>query len=217
VKSHATPYVNLPMNAPVLTLQNGLGNVETLLDTDVTALMAGTTSEAVTWLDTGHVRHVAPGKTVFGPWTPCDTEEPLRLLQNAGFDTTVTDNPAKAIWKKAIINAGINPLAAILNVPNGALLKKTESRELLRRLVIEAEKVAAIEGHYYDCNMVEETERICEVTRDNICSTLQDIRNCKRTENDAISGEILRRAYQAGFEVPHTHTIYNLVCAMEQR
>ena len=216
VKAHATPYVNLSINAPVLTLQNGLGNVETLLDTDVTALMAGTTSEAVTWLDTGHVRHVAPGKTVFGAWTPCDTEPPLRLLQSAGFDAAVTDNPAKAIWKKAIINAGINPLAAILNVPNGRLLDKQESRELLRKLVIEAEKVAAIEGHHYDCSMVEETERICEVTRDNICSMLQDIRNCKRTENDAISGEILRRACQADFEAPYTHTICNLVRALEQ-
>jgi hypothetical protein len=71
----------------------------------------------------------------------------------------VTDNPAKAIWKKAIINAGINPLAAILNVPNGALLEKQESRDLLHELVIESlEKVAAIEG-YYDYSIVEETEK----------------------------------------------------------
>jgi 2-dehydropantoate 2-reductase len=216
VKSHATASLNLPMNIPVLTLQNGLGNAEILAEAGITALMAGTTSEAVTWLDTGCVRHVARGKTVFGAWTPCNTEAPLHLLQSAGFDAMVTDDPAKAIWKKAIINAGINPLAAILNVPNGALLDKQESRDLLHELILESLEVAGVEGYTYHCSIVEETENICEVTRDNICSMLQDIRNHKRTEIDAISGEILRRAYQAGFEAPHTHTIYNLVCALEQ-
>ena len=217
VKAHATPYVNLPMNAPVLTLQNGLGNVETLLDTDVTALMAGTTSEAVTWLDTGHVRHVAPGKTVFGAWTPCDTQPSLQLLQSAGFDAAVTDNPAKAIWKKAIINAGINPLTALLNVPNGALLKKSESRDLLRLLVLEAICVSEIEGHSFDCGLVEEVEQVCSITHENISSMLQDIRNHKPTEIDAISGEILRRAQNADLNVPYTHAVYNLVRALEQQ
>ena len=217
VKSYTTSKLHLAPHIPVLTLQNGLGNAETLAAAPTeNPVLAGATSEAVTWLEAGHVRHVAAGHTVFGAWTSCDTKAPLQLLQKAGFNVTVTDNPAKALWKKAIINAGINPLAGTLNVPNGALLEKRESRELLRELLVEAVKVAAIEGHHYDCSMVEETERICDITRDNICSMLQDIRNHKRTEIDAISGEILRRAQKANLSIPHTQVMYKLVRALEQ-
>lgn len=216
VKSHATASLQLPKNTPVLTLQNGLGNAEILSSSGVAPLMAGATSEAVTWLDTGHVRHVAKGKTVFGSWTSCDTVQPLRLLQRAGFDAEVTENPAKAIWKKAIINAGINPLSALLNLRNGALLEREETISLLRLLVLEAVSVAETEGYHFDCDIVEETMQVCAATCDNISSMLQDIRNCRRTEIDAISGEIIRRAHKAGLKVPHTQTIYNLVRTREQ-
>jgi len=216
VKSHATASLQLPQNTPVLTLQNGLGNAEILSNSGLVSLMAGATSEAVTWLDTGHVRHAASGKTIFGAWTFCDTVQPLNLLQRAGFDAEVTKNPAKAIWKKAIINAGINPLTALLNLKNGALLEREETVELLRILVLEAVSVAEAEGYHFDCDLVEETLQVCSATCDNESSMLQDIRNSRRTEIDAISGEILRRAHRAGLKVPHTQTIYNLVRTREQ-
>lgn len=217
VKAYTTSTLHLPSRVPVLTLQNGLGNAEILTAASTeNPVLAGATSEAVTWLDVGRVRHVADGSTVFGSWTVCDTEAPLRLLQAAGFDARVTDVPQKAIWKKAIINAGINPLTAVLNVPNGALLDKQESRELMRDLVVEATNVAAAEGYSFEQNLVEETERMCHITRENISSMLQDIRNKKRTEIDAISGEVLRRGQNAQVPTPRTLDIYQQICALEQ-
>jgi 2-dehydropantoate 2-reductase len=217
-KAYATPGLRFPPEVPVLTLQNGLGNVETLCTIVGSArVMAGSTAEAATLLGEGHVRHVAPGRTCFGAWTSCGTAEPLALLVRAGFDAEVTEAPGQLIWEKVAVNAAINPLTAILNVPNGTLLELPEIRALMRDLVVEAAKVAATEGYRFEKSLVELAEEVCHATAGNISSMLQDIRNGKRTEIDAISGEILRRAQLAALPSPRTRVVAQLVRGLEFR
>ena len=216
-KSHATASVILPPETPVLTLQNGLGNAEILeARCGPEHVLAGATWEAVTWLAPGRVRHVAPGKTVFGSWKGCPGEPALDLLCQAGFNATLVKDPRAVLWEKMFINAAINPLTALLNVSNGALLDHPEHRALLRALATEAAAVARMEGYGGDdTNVAIAVERACEATRDNISSMLQDIRNKKKTEIEAISGEIMRRAAGRGVPAPNTTLAYHLVCAME--
>lgn len=218
VKAHATSNLRFPPDTPVLTLQNGLGNVETLCSILGSArLLAGTTSEAATLLADGHVRHVADGKTLFGAWTSAPVEKALSLLQAAGFDAGVTEAPGQMIWEKVAINAGINPLTAILNVPNGRLLELSDIRQLMRDLVVEAAKVASTEGYRFDHSLVEMAEEMCTNTAENVSSMLQDIRSGRQTEIDAISGEILRRAQLASLPTPRTRVIWQLVRGLETR
>ncbi|HDP35927.1 MAG TPA: 2-dehydropantoate 2-reductase [Candidatus Hydrogenedentes bacterium] len=215
-KAHSTRELRLPPKTPTLTLQNGLGNAETLAAAvGASHVLAGATSEAATWLDVGRVRHAASGRTEFGAWTTCPADAPQASLQQAGFDISITESPGKTVWEKVVVNAGINPLTALLNVSNGALLEKRETRELMRDLVVEATRVAGAEGYHFGHSLVEETERICEATRDNISSMLQDIRQKRRTEIGAISGEILRRGQNAMLPTPRTKVIYQLVRALE--
>ena len=215
-KSYATSSVILPAATPVLTLQNGLGNAE-ILETRCgpERVLAGATWEAVTWLAPGRVRHVASGKTVFGSWKGCPGKHALDLLCQAGFNAAMVEDPRAILWEKMIINAAINPLAAVLNVRNGALLEHPESRALLHALAAEAAAVARAEGHGDDADVTLAVERACEATGDNISSMLQDIRNRKATEIEAISGEIMRRAADLGIPAPNTTLAYHLVRAME--
>lgn len=217
VKAHATADLQLPKGVPVLTIQNGLNNVETIAATVGSAhVLAGVTTEAATLLDEGHIRHVADGVTTFGAWTECDTNAAESLLAKAGFEYALTDAPGQTIWEKTAISAGINPLTALLNVPNGRLLEVRETRALLRDLVVEAAKVASIEGYRFARSLVEVAEETCERTAENISSMLQDVRAGRPTEIDAISGEILRRAAAAALPVPRTRVIYQLVRGLEQ-
>lgn len=217
-KAYATAALRFPPDVPVLTLQNGLGNVETLCATVGSArVLAGATAEAATLIGEGRVRHVAPGRTAFGAWTSCDAEPARAALARAGFDVEVTQAPGQLIWEKVAINAAINPLTAILNVPNGALLELPEIRALMRDLVVEAAKVAATEGYRFEKSLVELAEQVCHATAENISSMLQDIRNGKRTEIDAISGEILRRAQLAALPSPRTRVVAQLVRGLEFR
>jgi 2-dehydropantoate 2-reductase len=218
VKAYATGSLRFPPETPVLTVQNGLGNVETLCAMVGSArVIAGSTSEAATLLGEGRIHHVADGITRFGAWTSCDTSIALQALERAGFNTEVTEAPGQLVWEKAAISSGINPLTAILNIPNGQLLHIREARQIMRDLVVEAAKVAATEGYRFEKSLVEVAEELCEQSAENISSMLQDVRASKQTEIDAISGEILRRATLASLPTPRTRVIYQIVRSLEQR
>ncbi len=209
---------NLPRRAAVLTLQNGFGNVERLCTLVCSGnVCAGITSEAATLEGVGRVRHSAAGQTVFGSWPSCPVKTAEEVLDKAGFAVQITDSPGQTLWEKVAISAAINTLTAILNVPNGDLLKINDIRQLMRDLVVEAVKVAATEGYRFQYSLVERAEEICETTKDNISSMLQDVRAAKRTEIDAITGEILERAQTAALPIPRSRVIYQLVKGLESR
>ena len=180
-------------------------------------VIAGVSTEAVTLVEPGRVRHAAAGTSVFGAWTSCPTDLACAVFRDAGLDFVLTDTPGQVIWEKAAINAGINPLTALLDVPNGRLVEMSDVRQLLRDLVLEATKVAATEGYRFQHSLAEAAEDLCRQTRDNISSMLQDVRNRKKTEIRAISGEILRRAQAASLPVPRTRVVYQLVRGLEGR
>ncbi len=217
-KSYSTKTLHFPPETPVLTLQNGLNNAETLCALVGSArVLVGATTEAATLVGEGRTRHVAAGVTSFGAWTSCRCEGAAEVLRKAGFEVEVTDTPGRLIWEKTAINAGINPLTAILNVPNGRLLRLSEARQLMRDLVVEATKVASTEGYRFDYSLVEKAEAVCAKTADNISSMLQDVRAGKQTEIEAISGEILRRAQAASLPTPRTRVMHQLVRSLEDR
>lgn len=217
-KAYRTHSLRLPGNIPVLTLQNGLGNAEKLCDLVGSAqVLAGTTSEACTLVDEGVAQHVADGKTTLGSWTTCDPEPAAGMLRDAGFDVEITTSPGQAIWEKVAISNGINPVTALLNVPNGALLDSKESRQLIRDLVVEASKVAALEGYRFSYSLVERAEEVCRTTAQNISSMAQDVRAGRRTEIEEISGEILRRGEHLLLPCPRTRVMYQLIKTVEQK
>lgn len=217
-KSYRTSSLEFPVSVPVLTLQNGLNNVEMLCSLVGSAkVLAGTTSEAATLLGEGRVRHAASGVTKVGSWTSCPCEQAVEMLQEAGIKAEVTNAPGQMIWEKAAINSAINPLTALLNVPNGRLLEIREVRQLMRDLVVEAAKVAATEGYRFDYSLIERAEEVCQQTGENISSMLQDVRGRRETEIEAINGEIMRRGQMASLPTPRTRVVYQLVKGLELR
>lgn len=218
VKAHSTIHLTLNSRTPVLSLQNGLGNVETLCSLIGSAnLLAGVTSEAVTQLDEGKVRHVASGATRFGAWTTCPTGPAMKALTGAGFSVELTESPGQVIWEKAAVNAGINPVTALSGVKNGMLVEVPELRQLMRDLVVEAVKVAATEGYRFENSVVEVAEKTCTDTAENISSMLQDVRAGRTTEIDALSGEIVRRAQLSALPTPRTRVVWQLIKGIERR
>lgn len=218
VKAYSTQQVALPDTGPVLTLQNGLGNAEFLCGrTGSARMLAGATSEGATLLEEGRVRHAGCGVTKLGAWTSCPVDLACSVLTKAGFEVEVTDAPGQCIWEKVAINAGINPLTALLDVPNGRLLEMREARRLLRDLVLEATKVAGTEGYRFNASLYELAEDVCRQTAGNISSMLQDVRAGRRTEIDALSGEILKRAQSASLPTPRTRMVWQLVKSLELR
>lgn len=199
----------------VLTLQNGLGNAETIA-THVPRerVIAGTTTHGAVVESSGVVRHAGRGDTTLGRYfAPNDdrVRDAARLLTDAGVETSVTDDPEAAVWAKVLVNAGINAATALARVPNGALVERESGERLLERAVQEGVRVAHAEGVELPGNCVERARAVAESTATNRSSMRQDVEAGKRTEIEALNGALARRADDLGVAAPVNETLADLV------
>lgn len=205
----------------ILTLQNGIGNVQILNDHfGPDRVIAGVTNHGSTLLGIGHVRHAGKGETTIGK---ADgrvlgaIRDVAGVLTKAGFDTKVSRDIDSVVWSKLIVNAGINALTAITRLKNGALIEREECRQLMRSAVQEAVKVVKrkrIKLMYDD--PIQKVESVCRATSANISSMLQDILNKNRTEIDFINGAIVRQAKALNIPTPVNEVLTNLVKTIEE-
>jgi len=123
-------------------LQNGLGNQEALVEVlGASRVALGVTTAGATLLGPGKVRSGGQGVISLGAHQRIDMA--VDLLQCAGFDIEIVAKAQDLLWSKLVINAAINPLTALLCVPNGELLKRPSARALMVTAANEAAAVAA--------------------------------------------------------------------------
>jgi len=216
-----TAAVLAQMNGSVLTLQNGLGNLDALAaQVSPTQLLGGVTAQGATLLGTGHVRHAGVGATAIGARTEGGSDRAKRiaaLLTEAGISTEVTGSLDETLWHKLVINAAINPLGALLRVPNGTLVEHGESRSVMQAVTAEATTVASARGIGLSAeNATALVEQVCRETAGNLNSMLQDVLRRRRTEISAINGAIIREGEQRDVPTTVNRLLVELVLALEQ-
>lgn len=207
-------------SAAVLTLQNGLGNVEAICAVvPQQRVLAGTTSHGATLLGKGHVRHAGKGQTRIGSVTAAAADrvdDIVQVFNNAGIDTERAGDLQSLLWGKVLINCGINPLCALLDVPNGMVLELPELYGVMEATVREVAAVAAGSGVAIPFDdPVGVVAGVCRATATNICSMLQDVRAGRRTEIQSINGAVARAAVGVGVAVPLNNALTRLVSARE--
>ncbi len=204
----------------VVTLQNGIGNLETLEGLfGGERVLGGVTSEGATLLGPGKIRHAGQGDTIVGPGG--DSGGPAGMLlsafNKAGFKTRVVDRVDDLIWGKLIINVGINALTAVLRVKNGRLPELAGARRIMEAAVHEAVaicKAKEIQLPYPD--PVGRVMEVCRATAGNIASMLQDVLKNKMTEIEAINGAIVREGRALGIPTPVNLTLTSLVQGIQE-
>jgi len=205
----------------VLTLQNGIGNVQILNDHfGPDRVIAGITNHGSTLMGVAHVRHAGKGDTIIGRADARvlgAVREVAGVLTKAGFETKVSKDIDSVIWSKLIVNVGINALTAITRLNNGALMEHEECRQIMRGAVQEAVKVVKrkrIKLLYDD--PIQKVESVCRATSSNVSSMLQDVLSKNRTEIDFINGAVMRQAKALGILTPVNEVLTNLVKTIEK-
>ncbi len=197
----------------VLTLQNGLGNREQLEHALGPERVAqGVTTCGVTLLGPAHGRVGGEGITYLarhprlGPL--------IGLLREAGFVVEEVDDVEGLAWGKVVVNAAINPITALLRVPNGDLLSP-ERAGAWRSATEAAQEAAAVaralgvrlpfdEAQGYVANVARKTAA-------NRSSMLQDVERGRPTEIDSISGAVVAQGQRAGVATPVNRVLWDLV------
>jgi 2-dehydropantoate 2-reductase len=205
--------------ARVLTLQNGLGNVDILEEVfGRDRVLGGVTSEAATLLGPGRIRHAGRGQTHMGALAPGPgpVAEIVSAFNSAGFETHAAEDVEGLIWGKLIVNVGINALTALTRLRNGRLPDVEGAREVMAEAVGEAEAVARARGvrlPYPD--PLKRVIEVCRSTAENVASMLQDTLNERKTEVDFINGAIDREGSKLGIPTPVNRTLARLIRAIE--
>ncbi len=197
----------LAPDSEILLLHNGLGPQDRIAATlhAQQQLYVGVTTEGALRESPGRIRHTGQGTTLAGPWNdPVQPGPLIRCLQRSSLHLHWEPEPdrvRRAVWRKLIINCAINPLTALHNVPNGALLEERFRGhwETLTRLAC---RVAAAEGIDLDCGqMLEQVETVLHGTARNYSSMQQDVQYGRRTEAPEILGELIRRGRVHGLDM----------------
>lgn len=199
----------------VLTLQNGLGNPETLAEfVDESRVIAGVTAHGSTMVEPGRIRHAGRGATTIGRYFGNNDDTVAAVAETfteAGIETAVADDITDAVWEKVLVNVGINAATALARVRNQRLVTTEPGRRLLGSAVREAAAVAAAEGVAVRDDIIDHVLDIAERTGANRSSMRQDVEAGRRTEIETLNGEVVRRAEAHDIKTPVNRALADLV------
>ncbi len=176
----------------LVSLQNGLGNVERIAEAFGAArTFAGATTHAARRdPETGEVRHVAEGETRIAPLEPASlprARELSRALEAAGLGPCGVEEDARALlYRKLAVSAGINAVTALLRAENGVVRDDPDARSV----AVAAAREAAVAGGLDPAEAERDLIAVASRTDRNRSSMLQDLEAGRETEVDAIHGAV---------------------------
>ncbi len=213
-----------PLLAPgalVLSLQNGVDNVEEIRAAAGIEALPTVVYVAASVPEPGRVKHVGRGDLVFGPQSQ-KTERVAALFSRASVPCRISQNIEGELWTKLIWNCALNAVSALGRAKYGQIAASADARKVVETVVDEVLAVAraanihppgledpkaAIVGAF----------KIAAQMAEALSSTAQDMNRGKRTEIDSLNGYISRRGSELGVPAPVNHALYALVKLAEGR
>jgi 2-dehydropantoate 2-reductase len=211
----------------VLSIQNGLGNLETIAQECGPAAPVGARVIFGARLSRPGLATVTvyADKVLLGQVAPAD-QNPLvnRVAAHfnaAGIPTAVVENILAQIWEKVLYNCALNPLGALLRVTYGELAANPQTRELMSGLIEEIYQVAAakqipLQFPTAPAYLQHFLERLVPPTAAHYPSMLQDLEFGRRTEIEALNGAICRYGRQHDCATPKNETVCHLIRFLQE-
>lgn len=201
----------------VVTLQNGLGNVETIAAAVGSRhTMGGVAYLLSTIADPGLVVHSGgPATLVFGELDGRRSDRAGRLLdafRAAGVDATLSDEIRRSVWDKFAFICALSGMTAAVRLPIGDIRSVPEAWQMFRDILREVAAVASAEGVALSDDAIDRHEALAQGLEPGTFSSLHyDLTTGKPMELEALHGELVRRARQHGVEVPATEAVYAIL------
>jgi len=148
---------------------------------------------------------------------PRGAEAVAELLRRGGASARCVDDIDSYRWFKLAVNAAVNSITALLQVPNGFVVDQPSARELAVRLAEEVKLVASAIGVKLPGDPVDEALKVARATAANISSTASDVAKCRRTEVDYINGAVVNYGRKLGVKTPYNEAVYLLLKALEAK
>jgi 2-dehydropantoate 2-reductase len=221
------------------TLMNALQGWLSQAETPLLSLQNGVDNEGIIEATVGHQRTigglavrigghiVAPGyieatgvaQVIMGAWRSATDNPSLHArlqpwvdcFNQAGIPTTLSEQIHKELWRKLLINNGVNPLSALTRMDTRALTSHPELTRVVYALMEEAAMAAKADGVTIERSDIDEMYRlICNFDAIKT-SMLVDLEQDRPLELEAISGVTIARCKKQGQKATYTELIQTLL------
>lgn len=143
--------------------------------------------------------------------------EVKEILDKAGIRNKICDDMLRSMWKKFMINIGINQLSAITESIYEQMRSIPEQYNLIELAMLETVKVAKAYNIDLREQDVKDFRRVIDATDGNSkTSMLQDIENRQKTEVEYFSGILIKKARDKNIDVPVNEVLNKLIISKEK-
>lgn len=210
-----------PAAVPVLSLQNGVDNEPLIAGVVGAQRVLGGLAVRIGGHITspGQISAEGVAQIVMGAWPEQHPADPratvLAQLENAfnqaGIPTTVSPCIRYELWRKLVINNGVNPLSALTGLDTRNLTHHPDFSRVVYGMM--AETVAASQADQVNLTQQDLDEMFELIRNFNAIKTsmLVDQEKGRPLELDSIAGAVLQRCKVLGIEAPYTFTVASLL------
>jgi len=211
----------LAPGAVVLSMQNGVDNVEQIRAAAGIDALPAVVYVAASVPEPGRVKHVGRGDLVVGSESE-RAKKIAALFSRAQVPCRISDNIAGELWTKLVWNCALNAVSALGRAKYGQIASSADAWKVVETAVYEVLRVARAAGIHPPG--LEDPKaalagalKIATEMAEALSSTGQDLNRGKRTEIDSLNGYISRRGAELGVPTPVNHALYALVKLAEGR
>lgn len=203
----------------LLTLQNGLGNTELLAELfGAERVLGGLCFVCINRIEPGLIRHTGGGLVTLGDFSGSQEarlNESVEMFARAGITVKKVEDLGYAQWVKLVWNVPFNGLCISEGgIGTGELLARPDGEGRVRELMGEVLTGARALGYNLPDQLVDDQVAVTYPMGAYRPSSMIDYLAGREVELDAIWEEPLRRATEAGAQLPVWRT---LVAAIRQR
>jgi 2-dehydropantoate 2-reductase len=203
---------HLGAGAVVISLQNGVDNVERIHAAAKITAFPAVVYVAAAITAPGYIKHSGRGDLVIG-----GPPAVAAMFVRAGIPCRVSENIETDLWTKMIMNCAYNAISALSRAKYGRVVSNPWTRDLMREVGAEAVAIARAAGvQLPDADMNSVVLRLAEAMPEATSSTAQDIARGNRTEIDSLNGYLVRRGAELGIATPFNQTLHALVKLLEE-
>ncbi|HMF29628.1 MAG TPA: 2-dehydropantoate 2-reductase [Candidatus Cybelea sp.] len=210
----------LDPSAPVVSLQNGIGNedaIKTALGGAVPVIV-GITTESAHTIEPGYVRSSQGGNTIIGAMTASQTtaRTVTELLTRSGLQASVVYDIRPHLWGKLVANASVNALSALLDCEAGEIPRDANAARLAEALADETAGVAAaLKINLPFVNPWQYVTEVVALGADAKSSMAYDLESGHPSEIDHINGAVVAFGRRTGTPTPYNDAMVRLIKARE--
>jgi len=220
----------------LLALQNGLGNIETILQAGVRSenFLAGRVifgvdlspgvAKVTVNADSVRIGELPRHQSVGGQAGVVETKASAFQIARAFAAAKIPAEPVPDIltyiWAKVIYNCALNAICSLREMPYGKVLENAETRAQMERVVRECYAVGLAKRVALDPSNVEAfmdllVQKLIPSTAAHFPSMFQDLKRGKRTDIDALNGAISRYAKELGIPAPENEELARQIHEIE--